>query len=188
MLLASRTRCISCYFPPFFFSSLSETDHRQSRRWLLLCRVHFEPLINSIPHQCPHNDLWSMQPVSPSVICVLNMSANRRLMDVLLACVLLVNVICSHGHPVDNSPLDLSRAPTTAAPVVSLEIYYETLCIDSVQFIVGQLHPTLQKIGHIVNVSMIPFGIASVSTAFIVLPSGLTTNYRCHNEHGSGRD
>lgn len=76
--------------------------------------------------------------------------------DAFIACLVLVNVHCL------DAPI---AAPSHAAPLVSLEVYYETMCPDSVDFIVQQLHPTLQKIGAIMNVSLIPYGIASVSAA-----------------------
>jgi interferon, gamma-inducible protein 30 len=88
---------------------------------------------------------------------VLEMRRSRnsagRLMDVFVACAV---VLISTVHVA-------AASTATEWPLVSLDIYYETLCPDSVNFIVQQLHPTLQKIGNILNVSMIPFGIASVS-------------------------
>ena len=47
---------------------------------------------------------------------------------------------------------------------VPLTVYYESLCPDSVRFIVDQLHPVKQSpLGRYIDVTLIPFGKASVS-------------------------
>ncbi|OQV23944.1 putative Gamma-interferon-inducible lysosomal thiol reductase [Hypsibius exemplaris] len=85
------------------------------------------------------------------------------LIDVFVACLVVVNVgrdagVAARAAVVGMNGGDSSHTP---AQLVSLDVYYETLCPDSVQFIVQQLHPTLQKVGQIMNVSLIPFGIAT---------------------------
>lgn len=49
------------------------------------------------------------------------------------------------------------------SPKVKIDVYYETLCPDSIQFIRRQLYPTYQKIGEIMDISLIPYGKAEVS-------------------------
>lgn len=50
-------------------------------------------------------------------------------------------------------------------PQVPVTVYYESLCPDSARFIVDQLHPTkLSPLGRFMDVILIPFGKASVST------------------------
>ena len=48
------------------------------------------------------------------------------------------------------------------APLVNLEVYYETLCPDSRNFINTQLFPTANQVGHIVNITVYPYGKANV--------------------------
>lgn len=47
------------------------------------------------------------------------------------------------------------------ADPVLLEVYYETLCPDSIAFVVNQLYPTVQQINDIINVSLVPYGKAT---------------------------
>jgi len=49
------------------------------------------------------------------------------------------------------------------SPKVKVDVYYETLCPDSIQFIRRQLYPTFNKIGEIMDITLIPFGKAEVS-------------------------
>lgn len=47
---------------------------------------------------------------------------------------------------------------------VQLGVYYESLCPDSVRFIIEQLHPVKSgPLGRYIDVTLIPFGKASVS-------------------------
>ncbi|XP_055337344.1 gamma-interferon-inducible lysosomal thiol reductase-like [Paramacrobiotus metropolitanus] len=55
----------------------------------------------------------------------------------------------------------LKNRAVNDAPLVIVDVYYEALCPDSVDFIVKQLYPTMQSIGHIANVSLIPYGFAT---------------------------
>ncbi|XP_030765633.1 gamma-interferon-inducible lysosomal thiol reductase-like [Sitophilus oryzae] len=49
-------------------------------------------------------------------------------------------------------------APTS----VTLQVYYETLCPDSIDFLVHQLHPSYVNFGgDVVQVELIPYGFAS---------------------------
>ncbi|XP_055330576.1 gamma-interferon-inducible lysosomal thiol reductase-like [Paramacrobiotus metropolitanus] len=52
------------------------------------------------------------------------------------------------------------RGAADAEPVL-LEVFYETLCPNSIAFIKNQLYPTVQQIISIVNVSMVPYGKAT---------------------------
>ena len=54
-------------------------------------------------------------------------------------------------------------------PSVGLQVYYECLCPDSVDFIVDQLYPAYQKLGQYLDIKYIPFGFASVSFMWISL-------------------
>merc|ERR1711970_1253975 len=54
-------------------------------------------------------------------------------------------------------------ATTQAADPVKVELYYETLCPYSIDFIIDQLYPTWKEIGEIMEVAMFPFGNAHYS-------------------------
>jgi len=43
---------------------------------------------------------------------------------------------------------------------VKIDVYYETLCPDSIQFIRQKLYPTFGKIGEIMDINLIPYGKA----------------------------
>ena len=45
---------------------------------------------------------------------------------------------------------------------VQIQVYYETLCPDSIRFVAEQLYPTYQKLGQYLNIEFIPYGFASV--------------------------
>lgn len=62
---------------------------------------------------------------------------------------------------------------------VPLTVYYESLCPDSAKFIVEQLHPTKQSpLGRYIEVTLIPFGKASVSIHLVSNAS--QNNTKCH--------
>jgi len=52
-------------------------------------------------------------------------------------------------------------APVNAATNVTLDVYYESLCPDSRNFIVKQLQPSWRKINSFVTLRLVPFGKAS---------------------------
>lgn len=63
------------------------------------------------------------------------------------------------------------------ADKVSLGVYYETLCPDSIAFITYQLYPTIQSLGlEKINVDLVPFGKASWTE------SGSSISFSC--QHG----
>ena len=47
--------------------------------------------------------------------------------------------------------------------IMDVEVYMEALCPDVHDFILKQLKPTFEKSSQILNVTLIPFGKASVS-------------------------
>jgi len=51
------------------------------------------------------------------------------------------------------------------APLVNMELYYESLCPDCKEFITKQLYPTVLKVGSIMNVTIIPYGNAQEKPA-----------------------
>lgn len=56
-----------------------------------------------------------------------------------------------------------SLSKSTPVPLVALDVYYETLCPDCMKFIVEQLYPTVKAVGAVMNISLIPYGFATVS-------------------------
>ena len=46
---------------------------------------------------------------------------------------------------------------------VNIQVYYESLCPDSINFITKQLYPTYQALGNYMDIEFIPFGNADVS-------------------------
>lgn len=48
------------------------------------------------------------------------------------------------------------------APLVNLEVYYESFCPYCRAFIKWQLDPTVQLVGSIMNITMVPYGNAKV--------------------------
>ncbi|XP_037570164.1 gamma-interferon-inducible lysosomal thiol reductase [Dermacentor silvarum] len=58
----------------------------------------------------------------------------------------------------------LSRSPTTAEPV-NLTLYYEGLCPDCHEFILGQLWPTFGKLEEYLELDLLPFGNADMKVA-----------------------
>lgn len=64
---------------------------------------------------------------------------------------------------------------------LQLAVYYESLCPDSAQFIVGQLQPLKKSpLGKYVDVTLVPFGKANVSI-YLDLPIRSCAKHRaCH--------
>ncbi|XP_076456849.1 gamma-interferon-inducible lysosomal thiol reductase-like [Babylonia areolata] len=54
------------------------------------------------------------------------------------------------------------REDLQASPV-DFELYYESLCPDCRQFITQQLYQTFTQVGHIMNLTLVPFGNAQES-------------------------
>lgn len=52
------------------------------------------------------------------------------------------------------------------ASKVKLDVFYETLCPDSIQFIKSQLYPTFLSIGEIMDINLFPYGKAKVSYCY----------------------
>ena len=52
--------------------------------------------------------------------------------------------------------------------LLSIQIYYESLCPDSKNFITTQLYPTYEKLGKYLKIEFKPFGNAQVITQIIV--------------------
>lgn len=46
---------------------------------------------------------------------------------------------------------------------ISIQVYYESLCPDSINFITQQLYPTYQKLGKYLTIEFKPFGNAEVT-------------------------
>jgi interferon gamma-inducible protein 30 len=61
---------------------------------------------------------------------------------------------------------------------VKVSTYYETLCPDSMAFVVNQLYPTWTEIGQIMDVDLIPYGKAAYTNH-----SDGTVTFRC--QHGA---
>ena len=52
--------------------------------------------------------------------------------------------------------ITFSSKPITASKNVSIEVYYECLCPDSVNFITRQLYPTYKTLGKYIDIELIP--------------------------------
>lgn len=48
-------------------------------------------------------------------------------------------------------------------PLVQVSVYYETLCPDSISFIVHQLYPGYYALKEYIDLELVPWGHASVS-------------------------
>ena len=60
-------------------------------------------------------------------------------------------------------------AQANGQALTTIQVYYESLCPDSVDFITKQLYPTYKKLGHHFEVEFKPFGFASVSNNAVKL-------------------
>lgn len=52
---------------------------------------------------------------------------------------------------------------------LKVSLYYESLCPDSVRFVVRQLYPGFLKLGDILDLDFIPYGFATVSITHLIL-------------------
>jgi len=52
-------------------------------------------------------------------------------------------------------------SPPANGNAVKVAVYYESLCPDSVKFVVNQLWPTYEKVSSILSLDLVPFGKAS---------------------------
>ena len=59
---------------------------------------------------------------------------------------------------------------------VNIQVYYESLCPDSINFITKQLYPTYQALGNYMDIEFIPFGNADVSFYDLSFASQKKTN------------
>ena len=59
---------------------------------------------------------------------------------------------------------------------VNIQVYYESLCPDSINFITKQLYPTYQALGNYMDIEFIPFGNADVSFSDLSFASQKKTN------------
>lgn len=57
--------------------------------------------------------------------------------------------------------------PNQAVPVVSVILYYESLCPDCREFITQQLFPTWTMLQDIMAVTLVPYGNAKVHQSFL---------------------
>lgn len=53
--------------------------------------------------------------------------------------------------------------PSTLVPPVVISVFYEALCPDSRSFFTKQLLPTFEKLPHLVQINLVPYGKAKVS-------------------------
>lgn len=59
------------------------------------------------------------------------------------------------------------RGSTNAIPRLTVSVYYESLCPDSINFITDQLTPAYNDFKDWINLEFIPFGKSSVSNIYI---------------------
>ncbi|XP_055343009.1 uncharacterized protein LOC129591395 [Paramacrobiotus metropolitanus] len=86
-----------------------------------------------------------------------------------------VNMVDSYPRPqAYPGKSEVSVERNESAPLL-LEVYYESLCPDSVDFLLRQLLPVTRKIGNIVRVELIPFGKATWHRL------GAEYIFRCHH-------
>ena len=81
---------------------------------------------------------------------------------------------CQSCHQIDslNQTTTLNSAEKSP-PKVQVKVYYETLCSDTRSFILHQLYPVWQELGHegIMEIQWKPYGKATVSKMFVFLKS-----------------
>ncbi|XP_054714191.1 gamma-interferon-inducible lysosomal thiol reductase-like [Uloborus diversus] len=85
---------------------------------------------------------------------------------------------------VDEDPLKLASTssdgryvPSADAKKVSLDVYYETDCPDSMRFITHQLYPMFQEMEDIVDIKLVPYGKASENFNEVTRKY----DFRCHH-------
>lgn len=58
--------------------------------------------------------------------------------------------------------------PSTVPPII-VTVFYEALCPDSRSFFTKQLLPTFEKIPHLIQINLVPYGKAKVSSLDVVI-------------------
>lgn len=64
--------------------------------------------------------------------------------------------------------------PSTVPPVI-VTVFYEALCPDSRSFFTKQLLPTFEKIPHLMQINLVPYGKAKVSSLDVMILGLLCT-------------
>jgi len=75
----------------------------------------------------------------------------------LLFVSILAFILCLQFHP---SLTKISSSKKGQEDLLTIQVYYESLCPDSKNFIVQQLYPTYQKLGKYLRIDFKPFGNA----------------------------
>ncbi|XP_020279039.1 GILT-like protein 1 [Pseudomyrmex gracilis] len=68
---------------------------------------------------------------------------------------LAIAVFVYHGFPIK------AQSAISDASPIKVDVYYESLCSDSMRFIVNQLVPSYRELKNHINVTMIPYGKAT---------------------------
>ena len=65
---------------------------------------------------------------------------------------------------------------------LNIQVYYESLCPDSIRFITEQLYPVYQTLGKYMNIEFIIFGNADVSIClnYLYLTSKISWTLKVH--------
>lgn len=74
----------------------------------------------------------------------------------------LLSIVCNY--------VTLVRSDDNSTKV-RVDVYYETLCPDSIQFIRQKLFPTFGKVGDIMDINLVPYGKAEVGLDYCSYPS-----------------
>lgn len=72
--------------------------------------------------------------------------------------IILINLFKSNAQSADGE---------SDSNVVNVNVYYESLCSDSMRWIVNQLVPSYPELKRYVHVTLIPYGKATVSNVII---------------------
>jgi hypothetical protein len=67
--------------------------------------------------------------------------------------------------------------PSAMVPPILVTVFYEALCPDSRSFFTKQLLPTFEKIPHLIQINLVPYGKAKVSSLDIII---LVSFVVCH--------
>lgn len=59
--------------------------------------------------------------------------------------------------------------PPALVPPILVTVFYEALCPDSRSFFTKQLLPTFEKIPHLIQINLVPYGKAKVSFVGIII-------------------